>query len=104
MRSNHNITFHGKTQTITEWAEQYGIPNTVVFGRIQIGWDIERALTTRILDIRNMLTHNKKTMSQSDWCRKLGIEKTTLTARLKAGWTVERALSTPVRRKLTSLT
>ena len=46
MRSNHLITFNGKTQTIAEWAEEIGINGSTLYNRINAsGWLIERALT-----------------------------------------------------------
>lgn len=46
-RSNHFLTFDGKTLTIAEWAELTNIPQIVLRSRINANrWSVERALTT----------------------------------------------------------
>ena len=46
-RNNHNITFNGKTQCITAWAEEIGMKASTLISRItELGWSIEKALTT----------------------------------------------------------
>ncbi len=44
MRTNVNITYKGKTQCISAWAEEYGLPYPVLLYRIKKNWNIERAL------------------------------------------------------------
>jgi len=45
-RNNHLITFNGKTQPMSQWAEETGINYSVLRDRIcQLRWSIERALT-----------------------------------------------------------
>ena len=47
--SNHLITFNGETMCITSMAEKYGLNPVAVYARIkQLGWDVERAMTTPI--------------------------------------------------------
>lgn len=43
-RRNINISYKGKTQTLTEWAEEKGIVNTTLWSRIDNGWSIEDAI------------------------------------------------------------
>lgn len=43
-RTNHLITYNGKTQTVTEWADERGINRSTLFRRLEIGWCIGRAL------------------------------------------------------------
>lgn len=47
-RSNHLYTIDGATDTMTNWARKYGIASTIVFCRLNRGWDEYRALTTPI--------------------------------------------------------
>ena len=44
--SNHYITFHGKTQTLSDWAQEINISRTTLHARLRRGWSIEQALTT----------------------------------------------------------
>ncbi len=44
----HFLTYKGETKSITEWAKATGIKRSVLYDRInKMGWDIERALTTK---------------------------------------------------------
>ena len=44
-RTNHLITYNGKTQTLTEWADERGIKRNTLDARINRSrWDIGRAL------------------------------------------------------------
>lgn len=48
-RTNRNISFNGKTQTITQWAKEYKIPVKTLQGRLDKSkWSIEKALTTPV--------------------------------------------------------
>lgn len=45
-RGNHDITYKGKTQTLSQWAREVGINKTTLRGRMNdLGWSIEDALT-----------------------------------------------------------
>lgn len=49
MTSNRNIEMNGVTHCVTEWCELYGIDRYIVSDRInKLGWDLEKALTTKI--------------------------------------------------------
>lgn len=43
-RSNRNITFQGKTQTISAWARELGIKPAALFSRFKCGFSVEEAL------------------------------------------------------------
>lgn len=44
--NNHRLTFSGRTETISEWARQSGIPKDTLRYRIsKLGWSVELALT-----------------------------------------------------------
>lgn len=44
-RRNQLVTFQGRTQCLSAWAEETGIPRTALEHRITRGWTVERALT-----------------------------------------------------------
>ena len=44
-RRNHLLTLNGRTQTMTQWAEEIGIKSPTLRHRLRAGWSIERALT-----------------------------------------------------------
>lgn len=45
-RRNVRFTIRGETRTQKEWCLAYGISVTTVIGRLKLGWDPERALST----------------------------------------------------------
>lgn len=48
-RNNHLLSYNGKTQTISQWAEEIGIGYDTLHSRIQYrGWSVEKALTTPV--------------------------------------------------------
>ena len=47
-RTNHLLTFGGKTLTLSEWGDVTGINNLTILRRIRHGWSVEDALTTPV--------------------------------------------------------
>lgn len=46
-RDNAVFTYQGRTQTLTQWADEYGLDNKFLWHRInRMKWSIEKALTT----------------------------------------------------------
>ena len=45
-RRTKNITYKGKTQCLSAWGEDLGIPGNVLSARLCSGWTIDRAFTT----------------------------------------------------------
>jgi hypothetical protein len=41
------ITFAGETRSVWEWAEKIGLSPYTLYGRLRVGWSIEKALTTK---------------------------------------------------------
>lgn len=44
-RNNVMLTIDGETKCIAEWAEQFGMAQHVLYGRIKIGWSVTDAIT-----------------------------------------------------------
>ena len=57
---NHLITYMGKTQCITDWAEEYGINRATILFRLNKGKTLEEVFDTRD---RRKLRWKKKTIS-----------------------------------------
>jgi hypothetical protein len=49
-RTNHLIEFNGKTQTLSQWADELGISIQTLSSRFRYGWSIPKILTTPIRD------------------------------------------------------
>lgn len=56
-RANRKFTINGRTQTIAEWAKEYGITWQVMKGRVKRGWTEEEAITT---PVRSASTNKSK--------------------------------------------
>lgn len=53
-RKCNRLTFNGQTFCISEWAEKkstIGLTSHIISGRIRLGWDVEKILTTPKLEI-----------------------------------------------------
>ena len=60
-RSNRVLTYNGENHTITEWAELTGINLHTLMGRLYVrGWNVEKALTTKVRR-KNNARNSKKT-------------------------------------------
>lgn len=48
-RTSHFLTFSGKTLTVTDWSIELGMNNpSTLFGRLRLGWSIEKSITTPV--------------------------------------------------------
>jgi hypothetical protein len=45
-RKNHLISHNGRTQCLASWAEECGLNDRTLLSRLNLGWSIEKALTT----------------------------------------------------------
>lgn len=50
-RSNRQITYNGKTQTLAQWADEYGIRYNTLLMRLRRGWSIEKAMKTKVIEL-----------------------------------------------------
>lgn len=45
-RTNHFLTFKGKTQCLTDWSLETGLPISTIYNRIKANWDVAKTLST----------------------------------------------------------
>lgn len=99
-RTNRYIEHNGETKTIAEWAKIAGVERSVLRGRIDRGWTMEKAMSTpngSTWSNRKKITYNGETHTIPEWAKIIGINESTLRDRLtRRGWTTEKALTTPV--------
>lgn len=102
---SRRITFRGGTRTLKDWAIALDVPYARLFGRLKLGWSIERAFTEpptpRDRAHTRPIEHDGRSQSVASWGRDLGIPSKTIHSRLARGWTIEAALRTPVRKRAT---
>jgi len=90
--SRDPLTFNGKTQSVSAWARELGISQSLLWLRLQ-AWSIEEALTRPVRENAHLITFNGKTQNLTEWSQELGIKYATLQARLNRGWPLEKVLS-----------
>jgi hypothetical protein len=102
-RTNSYITWNGERKTLQQWADITGIKRSLIRARLNSGWSIERALTTKPEPYRGgkkarNFTFNGETHSLKTWAKKTGISFATLISRVyQFGWTFERAITEPIK-------
>jgi hypothetical protein len=107
-RNNHIIEYEGKSLTLTEWAELYGIYPKSLRARLRYGWDFQKAISEPInpkmlknTKIPNMRKHvlclEGISNTINDWSKITGIDKKVIISRVLSGWDTKKTLETPVR-------
>lgn len=97
-RNNHNITFAGKTQTLTQWSEEIGIHHNTLFERIKRGLPVEEVLSPKLISNRKY-EFDGEVLSANGWCKKLNLNLNTFNERIRQGWSMEEIARTPVLRR-----
>lgn len=86
-------TYKGKTMTLPEWSEYYGINIRTLNNRInKYGMSIEEALTKPIKK-KHYYTYNNETHSLPEWAKLYNLKTKTLEGRLNRGKSIEEALN-----------
>ena len=97
-RTNVFITYNGKTQVISDWANELGLRFETIARRHKCGWSVEECLFGRNTfdynvdsdhNYRNrqkFITHEGKTQNLYQWSKEKGINYNTLMKRHKNGW------------------
>lgn len=100
--TNVLITFNGKTQHVSAWAEQIGLSATNLAWRLRNGWTVHDALTipprlgnrTRTTG-QVLIEYNGRTQCLSRWAEEYNMSISLLRLRLNKGMSIEQALTTP---------
>ena len=86
---------------IRTMCEHYGTTEKIYWGRIRIGWSIEKALTTPIQtqpsNSKEITDHKGHVFpSKQKMCKYWGVPRNTYNLRIKRGWSMEKALTEPI--------
>jgi hypothetical protein len=84
------IEHNGRSQSIAEWANEFGIEYINLLRRLNAGWPIERALTERVktTPYRGRLWYNGIMKSVKEWSAETGISEFAIYGRLADGWSI----------------
>jgi hypothetical protein len=97
-RNSRLIEAFGRVQTLSAWAEEIGQLPSFISRRLELGWDVERALSAPKVDWRKIVTAFGRTRPLVEWAKDAGLEPQMIHQRLARGWDAERALGPIVRR------
>lgn len=96
-RNNRHLTYDGRTQTLSQWADEMGCLPSLIEKRLNAGWSEEKAISTPSRTTRiKTYTVDGETHTLSEWCKIRGVSKATIASRLYLGWDIESAILTPV--------
>lgn len=85
-------TYHGKTQYLTQWSEELGIPRKILSNRLASGWGIQRAFEQPVrADMRAKIEYKGNIYSYAELSRKFGIRYEKFKYRMKHGYDIEDA-------------
>jgi hypothetical protein len=88
-RKTSRLTVFGRTQSVTQWADEVGIPSGVIWGRLRKGMPPELALTKPTTINVPIITAFGKTQTAKKWSAETGIKYSTIYYRLNHGWSPE---------------
>lgn len=93
-RSNHLITYKGKTQTLAQWCDELRLVYHRTKIRInQYHWSVEKAFENKDYTRHRNITYKGKTQHLAEWCRELGVSYRVVQGRMnKLHWSFEKAI------------
>ena len=101
------LTFDGVTQSIAEWALDYGIPVKTILHRLRKGMSVERAITKPIhvkpgdklpepeARPKPRFDFDGRTLTVKEWSAVTGLPTQIIHSRISGGWSIERTLTEP---------
>ena len=92
-RNNRLITYNGKTQTESQWADELGISFTVLRNRLHKGFPLDKAFEDKDLREADKITYQGKTQTISEWARETGVNRKNISRRLGRGWSLDKVFS-----------
>lgn len=104
-RKNVFLEYNGKTKTMSQWAEIFGIKQSILGKRIRNGWSVKDALNIkpgeRLTKESNKLLvyleYDEKRLTFDEWSNITGIKRHTIACRYYKGWSNEKILTTPIK-------
>lgn len=126
MTGNDLLTHAGTTQSVNDWALDYGIYPAVILDRLARGWCAERAITAPMITVPNQrldqrhmpaarksapslkrracavrwgkrYAHEGRVLTVAEWSKVTGVKAATIHHRLRQGWPMHMVLRSELR-------
>lgn len=81
---DHILTYNDEERTLSEWAEHTGLPYSVIYGRMRLGWSADKIFNTPIQE-PTTLPYKGREVTIKELSDLTGIRRTTLYSRLRDG-------------------
>lgn len=94
-RRTRRVMVDGEKRAAREVADEKGLNQGKVAGRLQSGWTIEQALELEPHHDPRAITVNGETMVIAQWARRIGLSRQAVFQRIENGWSCESAVTTP---------
>lgn len=92
--ANRMLTLDGKTQCTGAWAEETGLGEATIRGRLDRGWSEALALQTPPTSPQ-LWEHEGRRLTLRQWSEECGLSISILKQRLSRGWNISQAVTTP---------
>lgn len=93
--TTRQFTYKDCTGTLYDIAAYTGVPRRLLRFRLDLGWDLTRAVEQPAHADEHHVTFNGKTQSLAAWGRETGLGGACISERLRKGWCVRDALTLP---------
>lgn len=103
-RTTRMLTFQGRTQAASAWAEECGMTLSTLTSRLDRGWTVEKALTTPeglkrgkwALQTKDRpIEFQGRTQTVEGWAKEFNLNLSTMIQRVWDRWPMERIAATP---------
>ena len=100
-RNNYYVTYRGRIQTATEWAEEFGVePGEFLRELHRFNGDIDKVIEYDVKKYNQQFKMDGKSHTLKEWADIYKINYVTLIDRFRThNWSLEKSLKTPVRKK-----
>jgi len=78
------LIHNGEELSLVEWSVRTGIPYSVIYSRIRLGWDASRILTTVPQEPKSVVVNGER-VTVGELSEKTGLRRTTIYSRLRKG-------------------
>ena len=93
-RNVHLVTYKGKTQTLSQWADELNVSYDLLYKRFYKGLPLNEVFDTDSYSTFKLITYNGQTKNIRQWAKEKGIPYKTLYKRISDRWDIEKALKT----------